>query len=512
MKQGVTGASSPGVLTELLAVGGMDSYIKAGAKFSLWRFRFTKVSNYAMEPITLTFDGQVAFGGNTQLTLGRNGDLVYYMYMQITVPAIVAITPNQGPNQCGPFQGYAGLNAFPSLSLAPNAQDGCPTQYVSGQEQFNQTYYNGAWNGCRDAYLTNQYSARNTQPHDQPFSDTASVQAELFQNDPNCPCPVPNAWVHWHNAFGQKVIKSCALLSGPNVITTITSDFMYMWEELAGKPGKELTEMIGKRETRRQLIEDAKQDQTFYVPLFFPNTMSSGSAIAYTSMRFSSLRIVVDWERLENLVVTSSPNVTVVKSCNFTPLTNQDLQASMLVTYVLLDQEERQKYANADFDQLIVQYQGYTADYRSSSFSVPLNFNNPVKEIIWAVRRKVNAEQNNSFNFSGIDGRDPIKNVCLKFDNQPRFATLPGPYFRLVQPYQFHSRIPKSHVYCYCFSLDPESPQPLGSINWSRVPKAELDIELQTGLEMEQVTFIIFAVNMNLLRYLKGVAAPLFNN
>jgi hypothetical protein len=221
--------------------------------------------------------------------------------------------------------------------------------------------------------------------------------------------------------------------------------------------------------------------------------------------------IHVKFQELSNLIVKSSANVQPVRSDNYAPLADQDLRAYLDTMYIYLDMEERDRFATANFDQLITQVQVLQSDYTANVVDVTLTFNHPVIELIWACRRKCMEMENNSFNYSGLDGRDPIEGVVLLLNNQPRFQRRPGQYFRLVQPYQFHSSIPQSHVYVFSFALHPEEPQPTGSCNFSRIDNAHLVFDLQPGLETEQVTIIIFARNWQIMRFIEGVGGALFN-
>lgn len=511
MNEGITGATSGGVLSEMIALGAMEAFLIKGATVSFFRFRFSKHANFAMEPVPQNFNTQVGFGSDSEITLARVGDLIYYMYVVVRLPGIVAVRTPVNQLNCG-FRGFQGYNTYPSLQLAPNACDGCPTQYVTPTQIEDQQYYNQYWNGCRDAFLTAEYCNRNSYPQDQPFSDTSSVQAELFNQQTNCPCPTPVPWVHWTNAVGQRIIQRASLIIGGQVIDTLWSDYLYMWSELSGKAGKRLKEMIGKRYTRQQLIQDAKQDQTFFVPLPFSFTANSGNVLPLVSLQFHGVKLNVQFAPLRSLLVTSDPSVTVLKSCDFTPIQNSDLQAYLDTLYVYLDVGERNKFATANFDQLCTQVQYFFADFRQDSCHIPIRFNHPIIEFIWAIRRKVNADTNNWFNYSGIDGRDPLVSAVLKFNNQQRFTNHPGSYFRLVQPYQFHSSIPKAHIYNYSFALDPESPQPTGSVNLSRIDNTELILQLQEGLGLQQVTVLLFGRNWNIIRFIEGVGGQLFTS
>lgn len=106
--------------------------------------------------------------------------------------------------------------------------------------------------------------------------------------------------------------------------------------------------------------------------------------------------------------------------------------------------------------------------------------------------------------FLGMDGRDPIEDIVLKFNGGVRTAGRHGSYYRLVQNYQFHSSIPRAFIYCFSFSLNPESPQPFGSTNFARIESVEMTFYLQSGLELENVTIILVCRNFNLYVYEKN--------
>jgi hypothetical protein len=141
-----------------------------------------------------------------------------------------------------------------------------------------------------------------------------------------------------------------------------------------------------------------------------------------------------------------------------------------------------------------------------------LNFNHPVIELIWLIRRQVNERANNWFDYSGIDGRDPVVRASLYLNNQPRFANKAGSYLRMVQNYQYHTNIPDSFIYVYSFALHPEDLVPSGSCNFSRIDHVDLVLNLQEGLSRESVTVIVFARSFNVLRFREGLGGVAFAN
>jgi len=437
---------------ELLHLGAMDQMIKKGACVSYFRRRYNKCTNFALESVCQPFQITPQFGGTSQLTFQRAAELMYTLYVVIDLPAIRAYLP-----------GASG--AAPSV---PNLA------------------YNGGL-------------------------DTPSASANSSAGYPSQQQQQPPVWCHWANAVAQLIIKRAALFVGGHLTDTLYGVSMYMWEELSGKAGKRLREMIGKRKSREQLIYDAQRKQRFYVPMPFYYTLNPGNAMPLVNLHHHGVQLAVEWEKLENCVVVSAPGVQVLKD-DGSALSPNDLKAWVDTTYVHLDVDERNRFATANFDQLITQTQINFFHGKSELHQIRLAFNHPVIELMWAVRRRVNENANHWFNFSGVGGRDPIEEVALRMNNLFRFSGHEGRYYRLVEPYQSHSSIPKSHVYCKSFAIWAEDSNPNGTSNFSKVDNADMIIKLQPELADEYVTVIIAARNHQVVRFLEGYGGPLFRD
>lgn len=319
------------------------------------------------------------------------------------------------------------------------------------------------------------------------------------------------------------------------VIDTLYADYLFAWEELSGKPGKRLGEMVGKSNDINELIDDSGQAHKLYVPLPFWFTQTSGNALPVVSLQFHGIQLHVCFQELSSCVQTSyrtdvnDPNfseaVKVVRTDNGLSLTDTDLKANVEATYVYLDIDERDRFATGSFEQLICQLQPYTVTTRTQQVQISLNFNHPIIELIWMVRRTCASSVNQHFNYGGKSGLDPIKNVQLKLNNLPRFPEKEGRYFRLVQPWQYHTNIPESYVYCYSFALHPEEAQPSGSCNFSRIDNIELSLSMQDALTEPQTGsattgtgstgdfhVIVFGRNWNVLRFREGLGGIAFSN
>jgi hypothetical protein len=474
------GASAGGTLTHLIALGAADQYLTAQPSITFFRFRYNKHTNYAMEAIEQPFNSQVAFGSDCQVTLNRTGDLIYFMYVVIDLPAIKAVVNTQGVCGLGSLQ-------FPCASACDPAGDGEPVS------------------GCASCCPTEVSSS----------AQADDFNFDTFEQFDTC-VGIATPWAHWTNAIGQFLVQRACLVIGGQVVSVLYSDFLYMWEELAGKPGKRLTEIIGKRYTRAQLVQDSQQDRRLYVPLPFWFTKTSGNALPLVSLQFHGVQVHVMFADLVDCIQVSSCDVSVIKCNSCQVLTNNDLAARLLTTYVYLDIHERDRFATGSFEQLIDQVQYFNIVSSQPQVRMNLNFNHPIIELIWAVKRQKQMAANNWFNYSGVYGLDPVKFVHLRLNNLPRFSAKEGRYFRLVEPYQYHTLIPDSFTYCFSFALFPEEPQPSGSMNASRIDNVELILELQDELQAttdrdgnprqpEQVQIVCFGRNWNVFRYREGL-------
>lgn len=77
-----------GGLMQLVAYGAQDIYLTGNPQISFWKVTYRRYTNFAIESIEQTFNGQADFGRRVQCTIARNGDLAYRTYLQVTLPEI----------------------------------------------------------------------------------------------------------------------------------------------------------------------------------------------------------------------------------------------------------------------------------------------------------------------------------------------------------------------------------------------------------------------------------------
>ena len=73
---------------QIVAYGVQDQALTGNPDITFWKVSFRRHTNFAMESIEQTFQGQADFGRRVTAIVSRNGDLMYRTYLQTTLPEI----------------------------------------------------------------------------------------------------------------------------------------------------------------------------------------------------------------------------------------------------------------------------------------------------------------------------------------------------------------------------------------------------------------------------------------
>ena len=107
-----------------------------------------------------------------------------------------------------------------------------------------------------------------------------------------------------------------------------------------------------------------------------------------------------------------------------------------------------------------------------------------------------------------------MSDAKIVLNGHDRFAVRPQTYFRLVQPYQHHTRNPDTGINVYSFALRPEEHQPSGTCNMSRIDNASLQLVVSSnaigGAATAKVR--VYATNYNVLRVMSGMGGLAYSN
>jgi hypothetical protein len=126
------------------------------------------------------------------------------------------------------------------------------------------------------------------------------------------------------------------------------------------------------------------------------------------------------------------------------------------------------------------------------------------------------SKSNEWFNYSSIKTGergvpdDLLDTTLLRLDGYDRFYRRTARYFRITQPYQYHTAIPDNYIYLYSFSLRPEAEQPSGSLNCSKIDDIVLNMTFNPALLSEDRSVTVYATNYNIFRIVGGLGGLAF--
>ena len=343
----------------------------------------------------------------------------------------------------------------------------------------------------------------------------------------------------WVYGVGNAMINKAEIEVGGQLIDRHYGEWLNIWTELSVPAGKRgghddmvLNTLPG---TTVGSASSRAQDKRVYVPLQFWFNRNPGLALPLIALQYHEVKLNLELNSLASLTTETgaAQNTVTVK---------------LYVDYVYLDTDERRRFAQVSHEYLIeqVQFTGdETVNAGDTSKNFTLNFNHPCKELIWVHRlaslpATTAANDMNYFNFSTISeastlntGVDTFYTGKLQLNGHDRFTQRYADYFRKVQHYQYHTRVPRTSaeggtisapgtahyrhqfIYCYSFALSPEEHQPSGTCNFSRIDNAVLQLTYDTTGTSQTAAAMnlkVFAVNYNVLRIMSGMGGLAYSN
>ena len=299
--------------------------------------------------------------------------------------------------------------------------------------------------------------------------------------------------------LGHYLLKKVELEIGGQLIDRQYSEWMYIWNELSLPSGKAsgFNEMVGDKDYTNETGNEV--ENKLYIPLEFWFCRNIGLALPLIALQYHEVKVNIEFSEIKSEVGTLT-------------------DASLWVDYIFLDTDERRRFAQLSHEYLIEQVQHTGAEScDKGSNPLKLNFNHPVKEIIWVVRNDTNNYDASAFQTSSnIESTwttfDEIKSAKLQLNGNDRFAERSSMYFSHVQPYQHHTNIPNTaNINVYSFGLKPEEHQPSGTLNMSRIDTATLQVSMKDSTTDSRNAYV-YAVNYNVLRILSGMGGLAYSN
>ena len=124
----------PGGLMQLVAYGAQDIYLTGNPQITFFKVVYRRHTNFAMESIQQTFQGNATFGSRATCIVSRNGDLVTSAYLRVVLPSLssdswssIGVSTSPSPGSSGGLElcwtNYIGLAMIDFVSVEIGGQE-----------------------------------------------------------------------------------------------------------------------------------------------------------------------------------------------------------------------------------------------------------------------------------------------------------------------------------------------------------------------------------------------------
>jgi len=171
-------------------------------------------------------------------------------------------------------------------------------------------------------------------------------------------------------------------------------------------------------------------------------------------------------------------------------------------SYVFVDTDEREFFANGEHELLITQTQHQPMSVSDTSIDLTY-FNHPVKAVHIAAGNK----STTAYTFT---------DASMFINGVPLFENMTHEYHRNVVPSRhcsvLNTTVDSEQIYTWPFCLTMNKSQPTGTLNFSRIDNAKININGLSGSNADIDMIRAYAVNYNILRIKNGMGGIAFGN
>ena len=331
-----------GGLMQLVAYGAQDIYLTGNPQITFFKVVYRRHTNFSMESIEQTFNGTANWGKKVTCTISRNGDLIHRVYLQVHLPQVRHVGTNNA------MSSFRWLNHLGHV-LVKNVE-----VEIGGQRI------------------------------DKHYSHWLHIWHEL-----TCSSEHADGYDAMIGNVPALTVPKAGTAQGTTAVLNDAQEF----RGINGAAGN------------ANVTGSATPDYTLYIPLQFWFCRNPGLALPLIALQYHEVKINIEFRQLNEVSwqdltvgITDAggnallPGAGAPNAANTTvagALSSRDMvSASLWVDYIYLDTDERRRFAQVSHEYLIEQLQ-FTGDESVSTRNnkIKLNFNHPVKELVFVVQR-----------------------------------------------------------------------------------------------------------------------------
>ena len=510
---------------QLVSYGAQDIYISGNPQITFWKILYKRHTNFAVESIEVTFNGQADFNKRVTAVINRNADLMYKTYVQVVLPE-VSLSGAQGFR----WLNYIGHRLIKQVEVEIGGQR-IDRQYGDWMQIWTQLTTEAGVVHALDDLIGNSHdlvlmkrgtglpldatcSSSETTISCVPRQGTPAKTLYIplqfwFCRNPGLAIPLIALQYHevrinvdfetWQNCVYAESAIGTPTTSGPGAPKSLAAASLYV------------DYVYLDTEERRRFAQQSHEYLIEQVQYTGAESITSSSN--KIQLNFNHPVKELFWVVQRDSFVDCSNPAWIASVGGPQPFNYSDDFSTDGIITSLLTQGASGVAATSNATPSVATVplgQGPTqgtsligADVSdatgSAEFEAGVNYLLAKTILCCGVR---------------CEGKNPVEVAKLQLNGQDRFTEREGRYFDRVQPYQHHTRTPSVGINVYSFALRPEEHQPSGTCNFSRIDKATLQLTVSlntvTGARTAQVR--VYALNYNVLRVMSGMGGLAYSN
>ena len=528
-----------GALMQIVAYGAQDLFLTGTPEITYWKVSYRRHTNFAMESIEQTFQGQADFGRRVSAVLSRNGDLAYRTYLQVTLPEIGQDLNTVGatPGVYARWLDYIGEQMIAQVEVEIGGQR-IDRQYGDWMHIWNQLtmsseqqkgYWKMIGHTTQLTYITDPSFANVAGPcaasggpaqvcaPRNALPETTLYIPLQFWFTKNPGLALPLIALQYHEVkinldirpIGECLWAVNSLDSSKATSKSVTNAY----QQSLVAASLYIDYIFLDTDERRKMAQNPHE--YLIEQLQFTGDESVGSSSNKIKLNFNHPCKELIW------VVQPDANVDYCTSLEPTSVLYKTLGAQPFNYTDAIDALPNALYAFGS-PQATSGIESFVNT--SGLFETP--YANDVLEHHTGQWQGITSSENSGVSDAGtfvlgetaLDmhcwGENPVVTAKLQLNGQDRFSEREGSYFDVLQPFQHHTRAPDTGINVYSFALRPEEHQPSGSCNFSRIDNAVLQLVLSSGTVAGTSTakVRVYALSYNVLRVMSGMAGIAYSN
>lgn len=335
------------------------------------------------------------------------------------------------------------------------------------------------------------------------------IKGDLLQNmilEVKLP-KLQNEQVYVHNV-GTKLIKKVVLRINEELVNEYTGLTMFIFSRLMNNTSKiEAFDRMTSYRSSTSYYSLSNNIDTLYIPLILWESYGIENYIPFCSIFNSKIKLELEFANLDDLYIyppqtdkfivqpklmVKNNKITLNLSVLTLPASTNHIDSfkvDMLSDQIILNKEEQKLLQKQKQEYVFPQLLHQTEKISGNIHKVYLQFNIPIKQIIWVI---TDYETIDNYEFRDFEQAQFILGDTSHSNNSLYFS---ADYYKYCQSYYHNEGIPEYNIFSYSFALRPYFGHPSGLVDFSKL-KVKI-LELKGDIKNKYIH--IFANGINVL-------------